>query len=210
MIHILGSPRTGSTYLYQLVVNHFHVNYFDNTGDIYTAEKPVPYVSYYGKTKGRHEPSEASRVLARYWGERNKPLPEMKQRLKLTFEAAEPLVMKNVWNAYRIDAWVEMFPDTQFIWIRRDYGEAALSDLKARHKNGTGLNGAYLKFGKDISDLSEWEQCLYQQVIINETIEKGLQGKDFIQIWYYDLCKDLDWELRRLREFLRVEYRNDR
>ena len=210
MIHILGSVRTGSTYLYQLIVNHFHVNYFDNTGDIYTADKPVPYISNYGKTKGKHEPSEASRVWERYWGEQKTPLPDMEQRLKLFFGAAEPLVMKNVWNVYRIDEWVRLFPDTQFIWIRRDYMSAARSDMEARHRNGTGLNGAYLKHDIDISHLQGWEQVYLQQVNINKTIERGLHGKDFIQIWYYDLCSNLDWELARLKKFLRVEYRDDR
>ena len=209
MIHILGAPRTGSTLLYQLVVNHFYVNYFDNTGDIHNTDaNPVPLFSVYGKTKGRHEPSEASTILSNWWGEMDRPIPEMEQRMIMTLNAAEPIVMKNIWNVYRINEWARMFPGVQFIWIKRSIISSGRSDLRARRHQKCGLNKAFLKFGKDVSQFPEMTQIFEQQREVNKTIEEGLLGKEFITIEYKNLCNRTEIELLRLQHFLKVERRD--
>lgn len=208
MIHILGSPRTGSTLLYQIIVNHFHVNYFANDGTLHNTDSgPVPYASMYGKTKEAHEPSEASAVLRYWWGEDCTPIPNVEKRMVTLLQAAEPVVFKNIWNVYRITEWARMFPDVQFVWIQRDIQDAGASDLCQRRKRGGGLNGAYLRFGRDLSNLPDHVQVYEQQLEINKTIEAGLQGCDYIQVQYSDLCNRTEWELVRLRSFLRAAYR---
>ena len=210
MIHILGAPRTGSTLMYQLVINFFHVNYFANNGTIRnTDDMPVPYVSEFGKTQDAHEPSEASYVLKRWFGEDKDTCPHKRTEMMNICEYHKPLVFKNVWNIYRVDEWVHLFPDVQFIWIQRDVQDAAASDLKARKETGCGLNNAYRKFSeRDLSNLPEHVQVFEQQRDMNKTIEVGLANKSFIQIWYNDLCTQTRWELSRLQRFLNAEYRD--
>lgn len=89
MIHIIGAPRTGSTLMLQVIVNHFHVTYFGNDGKVHKADEPVPYESWYGKTKKPHEPSEASPILSSWFGENKQVKPDMKERVKSIVKAAD-------------------------------------------------------------------------------------------------------------------------
>lgn len=208
MILILGAPRSGSTLLYQMVCNLWRVHYFDNTLDVRNTDaQPVPYVNAYGKTREPWEPNEASNILSRWFGECNRAMPDMEQEIvKVTAQNA-PMVIKNIWNVWRVDEWLRLAPDVQFIWIRRRLYRAARADmLTAPH-----LNGAFIRFvGTDISSLQPFPQALAQQAIVNNVIADSLHGKNYIQMYYTDLCMDTGREVARLREFLKAEYRDGR
>ena len=75
-VFVLGAPRTGSTVLYQIMINAFKKCYISNLTNRYFLETPilgmaladgqmfdVPLVSSYGKTDGRWGPSEGSAVM---------------------------------------------------------------------------------------------------------------------------------------------------
>ena len=97
MIIILGAPRTGSTLLYQIIVNHFKVWYPANDGTLHMAEKePVTYDSYHGKTKLPHEPNEGSMMLERWFGQDIKPKRETELITVLGYH--EHWVIKNIWR----------------------------------------------------------------------------------------------------------------
>ena len=209
MILILGAVRTGSTYLYQLVCNLWKVNYFANDGQIRnTDETPIPYVSAYGKTKEPHEPSEASYIFTKWFGSGREVKPEYRQEMIDTLTIHRPMVIKNIWNVYRVKEWLSYFPDTQFIWIRRNVEDAAKSDLKARAVTGNGLNCAFRNFSSvDLSDYPDRIQVTRQQIEINKTIGESLKGENYIQIHYEELCKTPSLEIVRLKDFLRAEWR---
>lgn len=159
-IFILGSPRTGSTFLYQLMVNAFKLPFIDNlTNDFFPEtpivglvlgaalrkDEPVSLVSRFGKVSGLLQPSEGSRVMIHWFGGGHpsqlvskRILPGREEHLRATLLGCDamlggPLMIKNAWNCFRA-AWIaDTFPSAAFVWIRRDIREAAKSDLLARY-----------------------------------------------------------------------------
>ncbi len=165
VLFILGSPRVGSTFLYQLIINHFEVFYPSNhLNELFETEKFNPlelpseieqslfvnYQSDYGKTQGRDQPSEASALFRYFFGGEHpselnskRPLSGCEKKLIQFFDHLyqsvanqKPLVFKNAWNCFRIKFLSEVFPNACFLWIRRDLADSAFSDLKARRKRG--------------------------------------------------------------------------
>ena len=205
MIIILAAPRTGSTLLYQLIANHFEVCYLNNFGGISnTDEVQVPYVSHYGKTEQWYEPSEASSTHKMWFGNTDRWQAE-KVHAK---DIPDNLVIKNVWNVYRIDEWVRLFPDVQFIWMKRNRDDAVASDLETR-KIKPHLNEAFAKLGGyNTSAMSEEEAAYFQYDMINAHIEVELQGRDYLEISYKDLIGDISMSLLYLKSYLNVKYRN--
>jgi hypothetical protein len=232
MVFILGSPRTGSTLLYQLLINVFGFFYFSNMVNdhfpehpvvgaaldhILNLHKPIDYSSDHGKTEGPFGPSEAS-LLFRHWFGGEHPsqtqsarvMPEKSEHLRLTMQSlyaisGRPILTKNAWNCFRVQALVELFPAIHFVWVRRDIVQSAWSDLKARHLRGgpTVWNSATTANYRDIQKLPYWEQVVEQQYAYNESIALDLAlyapGR-FCEIWYEDVCRNPATEIQRLRE----------
>ena len=165
VLFILGSPRVGSTFLYQLIINHFdvfypsnHLNELFETEEFNPIELPYeieqsPFVNYhsnYGKTQGRDQPSEASLLFRYFFGGEHpselnskRPLPGYEEKLiqfidylYQSLANQKPLVFKNAWNCFRIKFLSEVFRNACFLWIRRDLADSAYSDLQARRKRG--------------------------------------------------------------------------
>ena len=78
-VFILGAPRTGSTYLYQIIASSFNLPYFSNLTNDYFSSTPIVGLaiqhgveteiilsSQFGKTNGLFQPSEGSGPM-RYW-----------------------------------------------------------------------------------------------------------------------------------------------
>lgn len=209
MIHIIGAPRTGSTLLCQLIINHFRVNYFANDKRITNTDPaPVSYESEYGKTKLPYDPSEASVILQRWFGHSSKALPGMDSIIASTVQDAEPLVMKNIWNVWRIDEWERLAP-CQWVWIRRDVNCAAESALQSYYKHGH-INAAYAHFEGDLAHLAPSEKVYRVQKHINAIIQEKLEEKEFIEIHYNDLADRPGWVLLELEKYLKAERRYER
>ena len=166
ILFILGSPRVGSTVLFQLIINHFECFFPSNSFNrIFqnkevnlesldlslhmSSLKNVSYNSDYGKTFYDGEPSEASAFFGTFFGgehpseEKSKsPLPDLSERFidfcrSLYRQSQKPLVFKNAWNCFRISYLSQAIPNACFLWIRRDIADAAFSDLEARKKRGS-------------------------------------------------------------------------
>jgi len=166
ILFILGSPRVGSTVLFQLIINHFECFFPSNSFNrIFqnkevnlesldlslhmSSLKNVSYNSDYGKTFYDGEPSEASAFFGTFFGgehpseEKSKsPLPDLSERFidfcrSLYRQSQKPLVFKNAWNCFRIRYLSQAVPNACFLWIRRDIADAAFSDLEARKKRGS-------------------------------------------------------------------------
>ena len=198
-IFIIGSPRTGSTVLYQLVVGTFGLPYISNFTNEYFAKIPLtglfiqkffsPNISLessYGKTRGRFSPSEGSNLMKHWFGgdqpsqiKSNKILPGREKSLHRTLKISEmiyrgkSLVIKNAWNCFRIPYLAETFPSAKFIWIRRDIYHAALSDLKARQITKGSLsewNSATPANVEELQTLPPHEQVIENQYEFNHAI----------------------------------------
>lgn len=205
-IFILGAPRTGSTFFYQMLVAAFRLAYFSNVVNEYFAESPlvglwlqssgatrpaIRFHSAYGKSSGLFQPSEASAIM-RHWFGGGHPsqsvstriLPGREQHMLDMLSAAErlagkPIVIKNAWNCFRIEYLSETIPGATFIWIRRDIRAAACSDLAARyavHGNPNAWNSATPSRLEELKKRTYVEQVLENQYEFNCAIEQGLNS----------------------------------
>lgn len=206
MVNIIGAPRTGSTLTYQLIVNHFKVCYFDARGQIRNSVDmgQVPYVSHYGKMEKPEHPSEASSVFKYWFGGGQPSQTKSKDWLEgamtqcngvIDFEDY-PLLTKNAWNCFRIEA-LSQIEESAFIWIRRELEDAAASDLEARYRRGnpaTVWNSATLANTHEIQKRPYWEQVVEQQRGYEAAIEEGLRncGRPWIELWYSELFPSWD------------------
>ena len=191
-VFVLGSPRTGSTLVYQFLINQFQFHYPTNLLNDSFVETPVAgalferglssreaveYKSHYGKTQGPLGPSEASGFFKRWFGGEHpsetcskEPLPGMEAPMLETFAAlyglsGNPWLFKNAWNCFRIKSLARLFPSASFIWIRRDIRQSARSDLEARAKRGgyDVWNSATPHNHLEIRQRPHWEQVVEQQ-----------------------------------------------
>lgn len=203
LVFLLGSPRTGSTLIYQIVVNFFGFYYFSNFVADHFPETPivgaalermlsprniVPYESAYGKTSGLWEPSEASAIFKNWFGGGHPSqvvsatvIPKKEAHLVLTMQSIygltrKPILVKNAWNCFRIADIARIFPNAHFVWIRRDIARSALSDLAARYKRGGPevWNSATPANYLEIKKLPYWEQVIEQQYEYNNTMQEEL------------------------------------
>ena len=203
LVFILGSPRTGTTLVYQVLINLFGFFYFSNlVNDHFTKfpvpgvalslqldpQRPVSYESEYGKTQGYFGPSEGSLLFRKWFGGEHpsqtrscEVLTDQREHLVLTMKSiygltGKPILTKNAWNCFRIRNLVGLFPKTVFIWVRRDIRLSAFSDLKARYAKGspTIWNSATTSNYLEIQKRPYWEQVVEQQYEYNQSIARDL------------------------------------
>lgn len=234
-IFILGAPRTGSTFLYQAICAGFELPFFSNDTNDRFAETPIvgllrqqgepPWAclserSAFGKIEGGHQPSEASAVMKRWFGGGHPSeivsagfLPGARDHMRRTVQAAfagsgAPLVIKNAWNCFRVDAIAEALPNAAFVWIRRDIAAAASSDLHARFRvqgDPNVWNSATPRNVEALRARPYWEQVVENQVAFNRAIRASaarLSPERFLELWHEDVCLDLAGALDRLRRHL--------
>lgn len=231
-IFILGAPRTGSTALYQAIVHAFALPFISN---MTTADSPITgilesyrlwsgesgrMISDHGKTSGAHAPSEGSAVMTRWCGggepaETLSPgiVSDQLGHMAATLRAVaavtgRSLVIKNAWNCFRLRSLAAAFPEAGFIWIRRDIGAAARSDLAARYRtknNPLDWNSATPRNISALRKLPYWEQVVENQFEFSRAISEAsadLPSARFVEVWYEEFCADPVGVLRRLAEVL--------
>lgn len=230
-IFILGAPRTGSTFCYQLFVAAFELPYIANLTNDYFPTHPIlgltiqaafpihqeiTLSSRFGKTDGLLQPSEASAVMAHWFGGGHPSelrsasiLSGREEHFLATLEAAEglfgrPLVIKNAWNCFRVEYLAKTLPEACFIWMRRDLATAAKSDLAARYvvQGSPNLwNSATPRNVTELRSRPYWEQVVENQVEFARAISEAaahLKRGRFAELWYEDLCVDPLGELKRI------------
>lgn len=160
IIFIIGAPRSGSTLLYQLMVNSFHLGYISNRhapwyGALSYVEKAFNWASVdrpdvclkstHGVTQDPYGPHECGE----YWYQFFQRSPQFINRADVTQEtirklknslariAAEfpqPLLFKNMNCALRLEVLMGAFPSAIFLVTQRDLLNNAHSLLEVRKK----------------------------------------------------------------------------
>lgn len=164
-VFIIGPPRSGSTFLYQLITNLYDVKYFDNLVDIFHKfplvglwlsdrifnDKPHNcYKSKHGSTLlfGLHAPSECGNYWYRflpkkkYYADENGLNQKSKNQIKKEISVIlnrykKPFVIKNLSNSLRLKLIYDLFPEAKIIVIDRSDEDILRSIMKVREKNGT-------------------------------------------------------------------------
>lgn len=162
-VFIIGAPRTGSTFLYQSITNSLDVAYIDNLVELFYdsfcagffiskalyGNKPHNnFVSYHGNTRrlgGLHAPSECGAFWYRWL-----PLDDhyvrsqdidgaSKKEIRTNIKCAlaivkRPIIFKNLNAGQRLDLLNNVFPESRFIFIKRDPLATAQSIYNAKQR----------------------------------------------------------------------------
>jgi len=234
-LFIVGSCRTGSTPIYQLVINLFDVFYFTNLINKDYYENPAlgckiqkdsilsynhnSYDSDYGKTEGDLGPSEGSSIFQNWFGGGHPSeiksfdflsIDKKNHMIKTINDIHDimekMIVIKNAWNIFRIKVISKAFPNSRFLWIRRDIREASLSSLNARYYRDdlNAWNTATPKNYKELCKLPPYQQVVEQHYELDKTIKDNIPKGRYIEIWYEDLCLDTENTVKRLKKYFNM------
>lgn len=166
-VFIIGAPRSGSTVIYQTLVNCLEVGFFSNLHEFFYGMPTVverwynararldcdDYESTLGLTHGWHAPSECGAFWYRFYP-RDPAVSEdiqLSQRklarltkivARLTAVRGCPFVIKNLYCSLRLSSIHRAFPKALFLVVRRDEIDTGQSLLAARN----GRFGQYEKW----------------------------------------------------------------
>lgn len=229
-IFIVGAPRSGSTLLYQLMVEAWDVAYLSNLhcaflGSPHVIERLAgrrrparPFESRHGRTRGWAGPSECGDYWYRFFPRRPQYVPpeaaepESMRRLRgsvraLGDAAGRPLVFKNLVNSLRLGPLGTTLPEALFVVIRRDVVANAASLLAGRLER----SGDYARWWsaeppgiETLRTLPPHEQVVEQIRAIDAVIRAAsdtLGPARFHDLSYEALCEDTRGTLAALRDF---------
>gem|GEM_PF-100270 len=201
-VFIVGAPRSGTTLLYQLLVNRFQFTYFSNfmakglarpvaaalvQNRLFETQAQTDYDSKYGSTEGELGPSEAGEFWYRWFPRpphvhvRPGAAPDETRRelfqeiMGISAVTMTPMLIKNTFNSMRIAALAETFPRASFIVCRRNPLNIAQSLLKGRvdlHGNKRVWWSLPPKEIDQLADHYAWDQVAEQVHYIYNQIEE--------------------------------------
>ena len=229
-IFVVGAPRSGSTLLYQLMVEAWDVTYLSNLhcaflGAPHLVELTAPwrppprtFASHHGRTLGSAGPSECGDYWYRFFRRRPQyvPLeavdPDCMRRLRgsvraLTARAGRPAVFKNLVNSLRVAPLGTVLPEALFVVIHRDLVANAASLLAGRLERsgdyGRWWSAEPPEIGR-LRALPPHEQVVEQIRAIDALIRadaEGLGPDRFHDVVYESLCEGVRGTLAGIREF---------
>lgn len=204
-VFVVGLPRSGTTLVYELIVQAFDVAYFTRAyaysyglPNITTrmmhrySRTPVPrYTSNYGRIPGWRSPAE-NHVFWERWirsrGQLGHYLPPgitSANRLaaarqsvaSITAIAGRPFVFKDVYLAMSPVALLEFFPNARIILVERDFDAVCASVLQARmkHKAGTWWS-VRPPFYREMMDKDDVEKTAYQCTRAKQLMDREFAG----------------------------------
>jgi len=219
-IFIVGSPRTGSTLLFELLISLYRTAYLTNLSSLLFKSPALATKlqnslglfhrfsgqSEYGFIPGLTAPSEAG-VLFRHWFGDEKHTSEKTTKLvntlivRMTVRAISdtmrgPFISKNLNNSVRLTRINQVFPNAMYLFMRRDPLYTAQSILLSRRR----------LFGNDrswfsvkppnypkIANFDPLEQVVYQIKSIEDYIRDVFREQKIVnvmEIWYEELCSN--------------------
>jgi len=216
-LFIVGAPRSGTTLVYQYILNNFDFGYFPNVskkhpkacilwamwGKLRYGYEPG-YQNTYGIIDGPFAPSDGWRIFQRWFpeydyssGVNEVRLFELKNVVRVfetIFQA--PFANKNNSNSVRIEYLNKLFPDAFFVYVSRDPIEATLSLLDARKQQEIALDNWWgvappQFFDCDFS--SEAERAVSQIWGVNSFIKESLariNPSRWIHVTYEQFCAE--------------------
>lgn len=203
-IFVISLPRSGSTLVYQLLVERFEVCYFDNLMTRFpgapatlrllsrwapASARNESFSSHYGNTRGLRGPAQGYEIWNRWFSsdidwidpeslDANK-VEEMRATIA-TLQAIDGAPFINKWqrNTMRVAALRKVFPSAVFFLLERDPGAVAFSILKGR-REFLGDENAWLsarpKACSDVEGLTPIEQVSAQVHYLRLELEESLE-----------------------------------
>jgi hypothetical protein len=229
-IFIIGAPRSGSTFIYQVFTDFFDVGYisnlhcmfygvsstFENIFHPLNKRKQSDYKSSYGRTNSLKSPCECGPFWYLFFNKNvpyrltsKKKVTELRYSInRLSNSFKKNMVFKNLYNSLRIKQIRRAFPDAVFINIKRDEKDVAVSLLQGRKSN----NGNYedwfsleIPIKKKLIEKEPHVQVIKQIRYIYDEIEKekSCDPLRFIDIDYESFCNEPYKHLKKIDSFLK-------
>jgi len=216
---IIGAPRTGSTLLFQLLLNRYPFSYISNLASFfYTCPSTITVLSRhmlskyqnrdleskYGYISGFAAPSEAGPLMDYWFGNDLTTINVPEKHIDFVRNSISaissvmggPGLFKNMRLSLKIEPLAKMFPKAVFIHIRRDPVFVAQSIILTR-RNLFQSDHEWWSYSlpqkKELLKLQPFEQVAYQIKTIWDTIQTAqanLTASKFIEISYDDLCQN--------------------
>lgn len=226
-VFVIGAPRTGTTVLYDFLTSSFESAYLTNAAALLfrspmlatrlfspgLAPRRFRGRSRMGYVPGVRAPSEAG-ALNRFWfADEGVPAPPA-ARIRafvgaLSARLGGSLVIKNVYNSFRLPRILEVFPEAIFVLVRRDVRFAAQSLLLARRElYGSDEEWFSLKPPEydEVRDLPPIDQVVRQVLCIERHIldaRRQLGISRFMTVRYEEFCRSPQTVAERMAEGFR-------
>lgn len=230
-VFIIGAPRTGSTLLYQLLLNRFDFSYITNIASLfYSCPFTVTllfgkyfgkyskenYASKYGYINGLMAPSEAGPLIDYWFGKdmtsiniSQKHISHVKNSITaMSAFMGGPFLLKSLKLSLKINELEKIFPNSVFIHIKRKPVFVAQSLILTRRAlyNDEAQWWSYpLPNQTKLTELAPFQQAAYQIKTIWDYIEterKKLTTSAFLEIQYEDICNHPESILLTLKKEL--------
>jgi len=235
-IFIIGSPRSGTTVLYQLLCKHLQFGYINNFVSNWpkaplTATKlykrfsknsnPIELNSKFGDSSHMSGPSEYGEFWYR-WFERSHKFKFNNNNIKklrieisgLTKIHHRPLIFKNVVHSMRILALRKVFSDSVFIVLKRKKLDIAQSILNARIHLYNDKNHPFsvVSSQDQLDSKISYGRAIISQInsiYSNIDLAGNTLGMDkFIFVKYKDLCDNTEKILKNIQNELEKRNQN--
>ena len=225
-VFIIGAPRTGSTLLFQAMLGQFSLSYISNAMALMPSLMtrfckiwPRLAVNYdgnirqsqYGFVPGMFSPNEAGRLCRKWFEEDGNEKDAICTMASLFSITRYPVLIKNIFNSNRLGNIRKIFPESRFIFIKRDPLFAAQSILIARKK----IMGSYEQWWsirpdgyRRVIGRSPFYQVLWQIQSIEDKILNDLKG-EMITVCYEDFCQSPDLVLKTIEDEIGLQRRRD-
>lgn len=216
-IFIIGSPRSGSTLIYQILTSYFELNYITNfisyfyhsliTGFkiqdlILKKDYKSNFKSYKGKTEGLKGPHEAGKFWRR-WFPKNTDYVDNNYIKQRNFKSLlktvsfldgyinKPVIFKNTVNSLRLKVLNYLFPNSLIIICRRDPVQISYSILKFRKLINNDKNKWWAAKPKTFKQI---RMLPYPEQIISQVLDIESQINEDIKLWPKKQVFNLDYE----------------
>ena len=231
-VFIIGSPRSGTTVLYQLLCKYFNFGFINNfVSDWYRlpiiatsfykkfleGQNSVSLESRFGQSKDLYGPNEFGKFWYQWFDDFHNPkkrISSIRDEIRLEVSGLtkvhkKSILFKNVVNSMRVVLINNIFNNSIFIVITRDELDTAQSILNARIRLYNNKNHLWSVVPPSVnfsaSEEPYWRQIVQQirGIYSNINLAKETIGdKKFIYVKYKDLCNNTAVVLKSIKNQL--------
>lgn len=215
-LFIVGTPRSGSTLLYNILTRNYRFAYITNIGSVFPRfpvlfywmingflfqRKSKSIDSHYGLVNGFSSPSEAGAINERWFSNQKLDKRFIRHSVaRLSVMMQGPFISKNLYNSLRLKRIFEVFPKAIFIFIKRTAKYNAQSIYYAQVVDRITISDNYLSRLNIHPGNDALENALLTVVEMERHIENFFHQNNctVIEINYEDLCRDYQSEIKKI------------